>query len=552
MNKFFGKYFLLLAFFSICLISCGETSQYASQPVQSKITGEVINVELSSEIENLDPQTSVYTSSFEILGSVMRGLTKVNKDGSAGLDLAVDSKVSDDGLTRTYYLRKDAYWSNGDRVTANDFVYAWQRAVDPKLNSEYSFMMSDIAQIKNASAVIYGLMTPDMLGVMALDDYTLQVELIAPVPFFDELMYFCTFYPANKKFVEACGDKYAADAEHFLSNGPFVLKEYEALKGGVYLEKNPNFYGASDVKIAGIRYILVEKMKDSYEMYERGELDLIELSKDYIADYKNDPEFVSVPSGFMYYLVPNLKNKYLSNLHFRRALNFALDRNAFAEFLADGSSAAWSPVPSGYAFNSRGEDFSPDGVKYPEDIVYDPARAAAEFEIAKKELNVSSFRIKLLTVDSESAKAHSQVLKEQFEKNLKGLTVEFELVESKERRRTMARGEFELGLTNWGPDYADPMTYLSMWMTGNTQNNGRYSDAKYDAIIASCVNGDMALNTEKRWNAMKDAERIIAENGIIFPLYVRCYGDLIRKNVTGIDFHAVALNKVYLNANKTK
>lgn len=159
-------------------------------------------------MDTLDQQKAVYTSSFEIIENCIDGLLQMADDGSVAYAIAKDEQVSEGGLTYTLKLREDAFWSNGDPVTAHDFVYGWQRAIDPATESEYAFMMSDIAQIKNARAVQVGLMNPDQLGVRAVDNYTLQVQLEVPVSYFDQLLYFCIFYSTNQKFVEKMGDKY--------------------------------------------------------------------------------------------------------------------------------------------------------------------------------------------------------------------------------------------------------------------------------------------------------------------------------------------------------
>lgn len=541
------------------LVSCGEGTSPSNQikavlkkgPLPDmSVQGPVLNVSLITTIDNLDPQTSVYGSSFEIIGSCMEGLFAMAADGSSQKALAKTSEVSPDGLIRTYTLRQDAYWANGDPVTAHDFVYAWQRAVDPEVNSEYSFMMSDIAQIKNATAIINGLMSPDMLGVRAIDDFTLKIELLCPVSYFDDLLYFSTFYPANKKFVESCKENYGKAAQYMLSNGPFILTEFESEKGDVKLIKNTAYYDAANIKIAGIHYILLDSYEEAMKQFNAGKIDIVELKSGQVAQYQNDKNFHSVPTGFLFYLCPNVTTGALQNQNLRRALNLALDRDELTEILNDGSKASLTCVPAGYAFNSKGQDFSLPGAEFPEYADFNPDLARQYLELAKKELGTNTIEIEFMDTDTESERPITENIKNQFERNLPGLKIKLRLVPRLDRRKIMRQGNFELGLTNWGPDYADPMTYLSMWLTGNDQNNGRFSDPKYDSLIANCTNGEYATQLEKRWNAMKDAERIIMEKGISIPMYVQCNGEMIQPNVKGIEFHAVAINRFFKNVSK--
>ncbi|MBR4831905.1 MAG: peptide ABC transporter substrate-binding protein, partial [Butyrivibrio sp.] len=182
-------------------------------------SGEDLNVMLETPVESLDPQQATDGTSFEVIADYTDGLMQMDADGKAVNALAESVDVADDGLTYTFHIRTDANWSNGEPVTANDFVFAWQRAVDPEVASEYSFMLSDIGQIVNAQDIIDGKKDKSELGVTAVDDKTLEVKLNCPVSYFLSLMYFPTFYPVNQAFFEGCADTFATSPETTLSNG---------------------------------------------------------------------------------------------------------------------------------------------------------------------------------------------------------------------------------------------------------------------------------------------------------------------------------------------
>lgn len=546
----------------LALVSCGGKPVPGGQPQKQKavargplpastVNGSVMTVALTSALETIDPQTSVYASSFEVINCAMSGLMKMNPDGSTGYDIAVSSKVSPDGLTRTYELRKDVFWANGDPVTAEDFVYGWQRAVDPEIGSEYGYMIYEIAQIKNGLAVATGKMDKQMLGVKALDPYTLEVQLLAPVPFFDQLLYFCTFFPANQKFVEQCGENYGMSADTFLSCGPFVLTEFTANEEtDIVLIKNTAHYDAKNVTLGGLRHKFYTAAQDEIDDFEAGKLDLFVLPSSKVNEYTSRPEFKSVAKGFMYYMSVNMTKPALQNVHLRRALNLAIDREAICAYLNNGSLPSYTPVPSGYAFSSSGKDFTPVSVEFPNDCAYNPELARKEFAMALAETGKTSMSVELSVIEGSSQAKMAQNIKEQVERDVPGLTIELKQLTGTTIRRVLASGDYELGMTNWGPDYADAMTYLSMWSTGNSQNTGSYNNPQFNALIADCTSGELATKETERWNAMKEAEKILIQEAGVMPLYMQCDGDMIQKGVTGIEFHAVAVNRIFNHVKK--
>ena len=539
--------------FSVFLLGCDKNNSGAAKkgPLPEKsVNGAVLNVSIESIYDSLDPQTAVYATSFELIGNMMDGLMQMADDGSVKPAVAKEMKVSSDGLHYTFTLRDDVYWSNGVRVTADDFVYGWQRAIDPALESEYAFMISDIAQIKNARAIQAGQMEVNQLGVRAVDDFTFEVELQVPVSYFEQLLYFCTFYPANREFVEKCGDKYATSPETCLSNGAFLLTEYSEKGNTVSFIKNTAYYDASKVKLGGLHYELVKNGDEALQKYKAGQLDFVELSGSAVDKMKNDSDFKAVDSGFLYFITFNFDDTHFANKNLRKAVTFALDREQIVNEMADGSAAAYAAIPKGFAFSKSGQDFTADGIEFPNDCNLDIDKAQAYWQAAKRELSVSSLEVELLTADNETQVIACNSIKRQIEGTLDGLSVRIKTVEKKERRKIMSSGQFEFGLNNWGPDYADPMTYLAMWVTGNDNNMGRYFNPTYNALIASCTDGELCTKIQERWSALKRAEAMVMEDAVISPIYQKRNGDLIKPNVKGIAFHAVAINRIYKNTTK--
>ncbi len=515
-------------------------------------SGEDLNVMLETPVESLDPQQATDGTSFEVIADYTDGLMQMDADGQAVNAVAESYDISEDGLTYTFHLRADANWSNGDPVTANDFVFAWQRAVDPEIASEYSYMLSDIGQIVNAQEIIDGTKDKSELGVTAVDDKTLEVKLNVPVSYFLSLMYFPTFYPVNQAFYESVGDTFATSPETTLSNGAFVLDDYQPAATAIHLTKNENYYNAADVKLAGLNYQVIQDSQQALMSYQNGDLDTTLVNGEQVDQVKEDPAFRAIGAGYMWYISPNIKDvKELDNLNIRYAITMALNREAITtDVLKDGSAPTYTSVPMDFAAGPDGSDFSADQTMFKDYCRYDAAAAAEYWAKGLEELGITELNLTMIHDADDAPIKVAQVVKEQLETTLPGLTVDLQQMPKKERVERMQEGEFEIALTRWGPDYADPMTYLGMWVTNNSNNYGFWSNAEYDKIIDECTTGETAMDPVARWAALYDAEKLVMEEAVIFPLYTQCNAELISTSVSGIEFHPVALNRVYKNAVK--
>ena len=513
----------------------------------------VLNVMVEVEVESLDPQVATDGTSFEVMANFTDGLTQMDADGAAIPAIAESWDVSPDGTVYTFHLRQDANWSNGTPVTADDFIFAWQRAVDPALASEYSYMLSDIGQVKNAAAIINGEMDKSELGVKAIDDKTLEVTLEVPVSYFLSLMYFPTFYPVNQAFFEGLADgTFGTSPETTLSNGAFVLTSYEPAALSFSLAKNPDYYDADRVQLDGLNYQVIKDSQQAYMSYQNGDLDIVKLSGDQVEQVDGDPELKVTGAGYLWYMTLNMHDvPALNNQNMRLALSNAVDRVSIVEdVVKDGSVATYTAVPPQFAAGPDGSDFSADQEMFKDVCSDDAAKAAAYFEAAKAELGTDTFEFELLVEDQTETQNVAAVIKEQVETNLPGVTLNIKVEPKKQRVADIQDGNYEVCLTRWGPDYADPMTYLNMWITDCDNNYGLWSDAAYDAIIADCTTGAYITDAVARWNAMYDAEKIVMDQAVIIPMYTKADANMIKTGVENIEFHPVALNRVYKNTVK--
>jgi oligopeptide transport system substrate-binding protein len=549
---------------ALAMVACGTTtsaptsapasttapaaSAAAATTAPAAAAGKTLNVMVEVEVESLDPQVATDGTSFEVIADYTDGLMQMDATGKSVPAIASSYDVSADGLTYTFHLRKDAKWSNGDPVTADDFVFGWQRAVDPALASEYSYMLSDIGQVKNAADIIGGKKPVTDLGVKAVDDNTLQVTLDVPVSYFAGIMYFPTFYPVNRKFFNSlAAGTFGTSPATVLSDGAFKLTDYQPAALSFSMVKNPDYYDAAKVQLGGLNYQVVKDSQQALMSYQNGALDIVQLNGDQVDQVKDDPALKVVGAGYMWYLTLNGKDvPALANADLRLAISNAVNRATIvSDVLKDGSVATYTAVPPQFATGPDGTDFSADQKKFSDVCADNLTAATAYYTKAKTELGKSSFTFELKVEDQAVTQNVAAVLKDQIEKALPGVTLNIKVEPKKQRVADIQAGKYEVCLTRWGPDYADPMTYLGMWVTGNSNNYGLWSDASYDAIIADCTTGKYITDAKARWSAMSDAEKIVMDQAVIVPLYTQASANMINAGVTGIEFHPVALNRVF-------
>jgi oligopeptide transport system substrate-binding protein len=280
--------------------------------------------------------------------------------------------------------------------------------------------------------------------------------------------------------------------------------------------------------------------------YQNGDLNVATLSGEQVEQFQADPEFHNIMAGYLWYISPNQKVAGLENVNLRKALALSYDKAAIAKnILKDGSIIADFAVPTLLATGPDGKDFRETTGTY---LTTDKAKALEYWKAAQTELGNSELKYTMIVEDTESATNVAQFIQSEIQTTLPGLTIEIQTMPKKTRVERLQDGDFELGLTRWGPDYADPMTYLDMWTTGSPNNYGFWSNADYDAIIESAKKGDLALDLTARWEALKKAETMVMDDAVILPVYQKGDAVMIKAGVEGIEFHSVGINRIYKNA----
>jgi oligopeptide transport system substrate-binding protein len=369
-------------------------------------------------------------------------------------------------------------------------------------------------------------------------------------------MYFPTFYPVNEEFFNSVGiETFGTSPDTVLSNGAFIMDDYQPATTAFHLKKNDDYWDAGRVKLSGLSYQVIQDSQQALMSYQAGDLDATLINGDQVDQVMGDEAFHAIGAGYLWYISPNQNgqsaNSALKNQKIRLAMTQAMDREAITkDVLKDGSAATYTAVPADFATGPDGSDFSADQTMFSDVCSYNPENASKLWQEGLKEEGIDSLELTMLVDDDDAPKKVSQVLKEQWETALPGLTLNLKTQPKKKRLEDMENDNYEIALTRWGPDYADPMTYLGMWITDNLNNYGFWTNADYDAIIADCTTGEASTKPEERWEKMYDAEKLVMDDAVIFPIYTQCNAEMISPSVTGIEFHPVALNRVYKNAEK--
>lgn len=518
-----------------------------SAAVDTEVTAEkVLRVAVDHDVATIDHHIATDGLFFEVIGSFIEGLLKYDENGALLPAIAESYTVSDDGIVYTFTLR-DTTWQDGTPVTANDFVFAWKRLVSQETASEYSYIMS-VADVKNAQDIIDGNLSPDELGVKALDDKTFEVTLNSGAPFFLQLMAFPSFFPVNEAFYLAQDGNYGASAENILANGAFKVTSWN--KGyGIEVEKNDKYYDADAVKIDGIEWRVFKDSQTGTLEFEAGNIDVAKLTAELVDNYKDDAAFQNEAKGYVWYLAPNYADggaPEMQNENFRKALGMAFDKDFITDsILNNGSVPADFIIPNRLAASADGTDFR--AAQNQDFLSYDVAAAQEYWEKAKAELGTDTVEIELLFDDAESVKQIAEFMQAEWQTNLEGLKVTLKTQPKKQRLQLMRDGDYQIALTRWGPDYADPQTYLELYVpTGGS--NMSYDDPEYTALVESIQAGGSLATSDKeaeRWAAMLKAEEVLLSKAGLMPVYQSGDAILVNPSVTGIQVNVVGVPHVY-------
>ena len=479
----------------------------------------VLRLTDTSDITTADPALATDAVAFNLIANTMEGLYRLDKDGNAVPALAEgEPEVNEDETVYTFKLR-DAEWSNGEPVTANDFVYAWQRAVDPATGSQYAYIMNTV---KNAEAINTGDTPKEELGVKAIDEKTLEVTLERPDPSFLSLTSFGTFTPINEAFATEKGEDFTTGPENLLYNGPFTWTKWDREQGYV-LTKNESYWDAENVALDSVDVKVVKETSTVVNLYEAGDVDYAGLASEQVAAFQEDEDYNTGLRSAIGYFKFNHEDEIFSDVNARKAIARAVDPSGIIDqLLNNGSVATTSFIPKDFIKYE-------DGTDYTEGVEYFKTNADEAASLWEEATGGEATTIELLSFDSEVSKQISEYMKGQIESNLPNVTVEIAQQPFNNKLEREAKGDYQMSFALWGPDYQDPLTNLGIFTSDNGQNDINYSSSEYDKLIDEA---SAETSIDARYDLFKEAEALLIEQDqAIMPIYQAGVAYLIRPNV---------------------
>lgn len=508
----------------LALTACGSNSSKSGLADK-----QVLNWSYASELPSMDLSTATDTISFDQLNSTMEGIYRIGKNSKVETGLATKTEVSKDGLTYTFTLRKNDKWSNGDPVTAQDFVYSWRRTVDPKTGSQYAYLFDGIA---NANDIIAGKKAVDTLGIKAEGKYKLVVTLEKKLPYFKLLMGFPVFFPQNQNVVEKYGKKYGTAAKYLVYNGPFKMEGWSGSNLSWKLVKNKNYWDKKDVKLSQINFSVNKSTTTSYNLYQSKKLDYTPLSTEQAKQLKGKDGYRVLKEARTNYLEFNETNKVFANKKIRQALSYAVNRQVLADkVLGAGTLPSLGIVSRDLAFN-KGKDFAV-AAKTTAGVTYNKAKAQKLLKEGLAEVGQSKLSFTLLGDDTDVSKQVTESLQSQIQQTLPDVDVSVSNVPFKTRLQRSEDGDFDVVVSAWGADFADPISFLDLFTSDNSYNNGKWKNAEYDKLITASKTTD-AGNVDKRWDDMVKASKILSEDQGVAPLYQLNVAYMLNPSVKGV------------------
>lgn len=523
--------FVTLSSAALALLACSrEQREEGPKKAERRVDGARHYARSLGMPEYLDPGLCTESEGGTVIQDCFEGLYIYGPDHETWPPgVAERHTLSEDGKTWTFFLRRDAKWSDGVAVTAKDFEWAWLRVLNPETGSRYAAIMWFIEGAREYNqgegAALPGLR--EKVGVKAIDDYTLEVKLVGPTPFFKYLTAFYTYSPVPRHVVEKHGDKWARP-EHIVSNGPYRLTEWRA-RQRITAETNPHYWDKASLPFDKITYRITQDSDPAHNMFLAGEVDYLEskVPPSMLPKYRreNDPRLVQSPYLGVYYYLINTREPPFDNVLVRRALNLAIEKSKLGKYIVKGGQQeAWSMVHPGLESlgykKAKGETYDPDKAR--------ELLAQAGYPEGK---GFPHFQIMYNTL--EGHKLVAEFIQQEWHKNL-GISCDLDNMEWKVMLKKQHARDFKVSRMAWIGDYVDPLTFLDLWEGANPNNRTGWNHEEYNRLIAASMR---ETDPEERWRILQRAEQIFCEELPVIPIYYYVKSDLLQPWLTGYKTH---------------
>jgi oligopeptide transport system substrate-binding protein len=483
---------------------------------------------LSVEPKSLDPHRANGVPEAHVILNLVEGLTRTDEKGDAVPAIAESWKISTDGRSYTFQLRP-SQWSNGEPVTAGDFVFAWRRCLQPEIASEYAYHLFFLEGAEDFNA---GRTTdPATIGVEAATTATLKVRLRAPTPFFLSALAHYAYAPLNQSWVDT-HPEWASKPSEYLCNGPFTLSAWRH-SDRIVMKRNPRYYDASKVRLETLEMAMVRNDSTALLEWDAGRIDLTNsVPLPDIPRLKSEGKYNSAPYLGTYYVNFNHSRKPFNDARVRHAFALAINRDQITQsILRGGQKPALAFIPPG--IENHGADFREAGGNLFREDATEAQRLLAEAGYPKGR---GFPRVKYLYNDMENHRVIAQALQHMWQSTL-GVHVDLEVQEWKVFLQNRRQLNYQMSRAGWIGDYFDPVTFLDIFLSRSGNNDIGYSNPEFDALMEECK---ATTEPEKRIARMRDAERqLIARDMVVAPMYFYVREYLCKPYVKGVQMNAL-------------
>ncbi len=545
---------LVLAFVmiaAVALTGCGKKasddgSKPTTAPTNGASNGEatntptdgefVLDISVGPEPETIDPTLNTSVDGATLINHTFEGLMKINADKEVVEGVAESYTISDDDTVYTFKIRSDAKWSDGTDLTADAFVYSWQRLVDPDTASDYNYMIDSVL---NANEIMAGEKDKSELGIKALDAKTLEITLSVATPYFLEICAFPTTYPLREDIVSANPDTWTQDPATYIGNGPYVVESWTH-QSMIVMKQNSSYYGVADLGPDKINFHLIEDNNTILASFENGEILFGDnLPNEEISRMTGNGLYIEGQLG-TYFLVLNVENETLKDPKVRQALALAIDRQYIVESVAQGGQQpADTFVPTGLSDVDTTVEFHANATKWWDNSTYEANCEQAKQLLAEAGYPNGAGFPSLEVTFNPGHEANMEAITYMW-KEVLGIDVTMASQDWAVFIETRNQGEYEIARHGWLGDYNDPISFLDMWVTGGGNNDAQYTNPAYDALISKVKS---SADRAERMAAMHQAEDLLKADMPVIPIYY--YTDLYLKSDKLEGFYSSPLGYKY-------
>ena len=501
----------------------GDSSAAEEGETATGGSGGTLNMRNTMEPTSLNTLLATYAYDFTPINAMIECLYRDDENDVPQPAGAETVDISDDKLVYTFHLREDATWSNGDPVVATDYEFAWQQALNPKVASDYAYMLYFI---HNAQPYFNGEVEWSEVGVKVIDDYTLEVTLDNPLPYATDLFAFPTLAPINQKFYEEVGaDKYATDAEYFCCNGMYELTEWSH-NSEIVFEKREDYWNADAVGPDTIVYKIITDSQAGLNSYLSREIDYTDLDSGEVVQQAEAAGFeVGVkPARSSYYLIVNTEDEFMSNQNLRLALAYSIDKQALVDTVYQNDNQPMTSFTPPAIMGANDSSFqealvAERGEMYPASGDLEKAQEYLQAALEELGCTVDELNLSIDCADDSLRRNCATFLQEQWRQNLGIENIAVNSMQTKQVSANRQSGDYCMSLGGWSPDYNDAINFLDLWVTDGGNNDSFWSNEEYDNLIAQAT---AEADEEVRQQYLFDAEEILAAEMPIIPLYWQC------------------------------